>query len=310
MPRLRELAPDTNDPEETALRIEPSPEQQTDTTSFNRPIELYSVTTLIKAALGVGEGIVGWAAKVTAERAVYKLPILRAFVENGDEAGALRWLKDARWEHLQDAQDRGKAVHKELEGIALGGALSAMVTGGDLEETISPFREQLERFVAEHKPIFKLSEASVYHPEAGYAGTLDTIVEFPAMPGVDFVMDAKSTAKAPPEVDPEVKSRPPYPEVALQTCLYRHAQFVGLTPAVIQERYRRRYYVFDETMEYAPMPETRGAFALIVSPWDYLLVPVATGDDVWRAARFVIEAARWNLHLAKDVIGVPVAPPQ
>ena len=75
---------------------------------------LWSVTTLIKAGLGVGEALVGWSAKVTAQRAYDDLEVLAAYSLKGKRADAVKWLTEARWQNREGdgtwqrgAQDRG-----------------------------------------------------------------------------------------------------------------------------------------------------------------------------------------------------------
>ena len=54
------------------------------------------------------------------------------------------------------------------------------------------------------------------------------------------------------------------------------------------------------------MPKVEGAFALVISPVDYVFVPVRIDDEVWRAFLAIREVARWNLDISRKVFGPPV----
>jgi hypothetical protein len=119
--------------------------------------------------------------------------------------------------------------------------------------------------------------------------------------GQRLVFDVKTTEHAPDSG----RSRPPFPEVSLQLTAYRRAELVGV---LSEQRYAsgKRYYVFDPDATHEPMPETDGAVCLVVSPFDYQLVPVRTDDVVWRAWRHVMEAARWQVETSRNVFGPPI----
>lgn len=260
-------------------------------------LSFWSVTTLIKAALGTSEGIVQWCMSKVAERAYDRPKTLASFVEEGDRDGAIAWLKEARWEKLGKAAERGTAVHERLEGYALGKLIEQHLAGEqpELPDQLLPYDEQLRRFLNEWRPRFLMAEAPVYHVAGRYAGTLDAIVE---IGGDAYVVDAKTTEKL-----PAARSRPPYSEIALQLVAYRRAEVVGVSPAVQRESNRRRYYVYDPALAYEPMPATRGALALVVSPVDYRLIPVRTDEEVWRYWKKAVEVARWQLEISKRVFG-------
>lgn len=253
---------------------------------------LWSVTTLIGAGTPK-EALIGWAARVTAERAYDKAATLDAMRQDGDRAAAVKWLTDARWEKSGSAAHRGTEVHKIIEAYALGQTPEVPVE-------FEPWHQQIRLFLDQHQPEFVASEASVYNLSLGYAGTMDMIL---VVDGARVIVDAKSTDKT-----PDARSRPPYGEVALQLCAYSRAEKVGLSPATMRSHGGRRYYIFDEALEYAPMPELDGAFALIISPVDYLFVPTRIDDEVWRSFLAVREVARWNLDISRRVFGPTVTP--
>lgn len=255
---------------------------------------LWSVTSLIRLGLGTSDALVNWAVTTTAEAAFDRHKILSQFVEDGDRDGAIRWLRDQRWQRTGAAAARGSDLHRAAEARALGQEPS-------IEPEHEPYLAQYDRFLAEFRPEFMLAESPVYAPTYGYAGTLDAVIR---IDGRLVVADIKTTPYGP---DSE-RSRPPYPETALQLTAYRRAELVGL---LAERRYAagKRYYVFDPDGVHEPMPETDGAVCIVVSPEDYQVVPVRTDDEVWRAWRHVMEAARWQVETSRHVFGPPVSPP-
>lgn len=264
-------------------------------------LSLWSATTLISNGLPK-PALVGWAAKMTAEYALEHLDALKQLADS-DRDGALKLLTGARFAKNSRAAARGTDVHTALEQIALG-------VVPQIDGEAAPYVDQFRRFLDEHKPEYLLAEAPVYNPEHGYAGTLDGVVQFPQPVKSGkcgpFVLDVKTTDK---KKGPRVR-RPPYPEVALQLTAYRRAQFVGLDAPVKVEKWSDRFYSFDpvETRK-EPMIETEGGLCLVVSPYDYELVPIRTDEAVWQSFLHVAEAARWTLELSKAVVGKPVDVP-
>jgi hypothetical protein len=246
------------------------------------------VTTLIKTGLGTSEALINWAVNTTAEFAVDKH---KAWGElERDEA--LDLIKRARYRKSGAAAARGTNLHAAAESLALG------VQPKDVDKVVLPYVEQYQRFLTEMSPEFLMSEAPVYSPTFGYAGTLDGIA---VIDGKRVVFDVKTTEHAPDSG----RSRPPFPEVALQLCAYRRAEFVGV---LSEQRYAsgKRYYMFDPNVAHEPVPETDGAVCIVVSPFDYMVVPVRTDDVVWTAFRHVMECARWQVETSRSVVGPPV----
>lgn len=254
---------------------------------------LWSVTTLL------GQGVpkpalLGWAVKVTAEYAIDNLDMLAA-VAGKDREAALKLLKDARWRKSSEATARGSDVHRAAEQLAYGET-------PQVDPEIMPYVDQFSRFLDEHQPVFELAEAPVYNLTYHYAGTLDAVV---TVAGRKCVLDMKTTPKRPGGAD---GARPPFPEVALQLAAYRRAEKVGVNPANEVTYQGRRYYQYDDTTATVPMPETDGALCLVVSPYDYQLIPVRTDVEVWTAWLYVREVARWQLDTSQKVIGPAVTP--
>lgn len=262
---------------------------------------LYSVTTLIGEAMGSGDALVGWAAKVVAERAYDQHGILEAYVKSGERADGLKWLKEARWQKTKRAQYRGKQLHTAAEALALG----QPVVG--IEEIHMPWVAQYQKFLDEHTPEFLMAEAPVYNLSQRYAGTLDGVVKLRSTLGdLNILFDVKTTDTGPNDITDSgyPKARHPFPSVALQCVAYSRAEFVGLDPARRNDGKRgRRYYEFDELTRVEPMMEVDGAICLVVSPVDYEIRTIAIDDEVWQSFLHVREVARYNLQISKRVIG-------
>jgi len=256
-------------------------------------LKLWSWTSMMSIALGTSKPLVEWNVSQACETAYDKIRTLQAFHEDGDREGAIKWLKDSRWTKTGKAMARGTEIHKAAEKYALG-------LLPEVAPEVEPYVAQYRRFLEDFQPEFEMAEAPVYNVTSGYAGTLDAVAK---IQGQRVVMDIKTTPKG-----PDAKSRPPYPEVALQLAGYRHAELVGLLADRREVSYRR-YYVFDpDTQATHPMPETDGGVCLVISPEDYLLVPVDTSQRVWMACKHLIEVARFQLETSKTVFGPPVSP--
>jgi hypothetical protein len=254
---------------------------------------LWSVTSLIKTGLGTSDALVGWVGRTVAEYAVDNVDAWSALAK-ADRDGAVKLLVDSRYRKSGVAMARGSDLHGAAEMLALG-------QEPDVPIEIVPYVEQYRRFLEDHEPGFVMAEAPVYSPSYFFAGTLDGIAE---IGGRRVVFDVKSTDRGP---DSE-KMRPPYPEAALQLCAYRHAEWVGV---LSEQRYAsgKRYYLFDPEAQHEPMPETDGAVVVVISPYDYRVIPVRTDEAVWRAFLQVRECARWQMETSKGVFGPPITAP-
>jgi len=256
-------------------------------------VELVSATTLIKDALGTSPALVNWAVNTTAAAAYDRHKILAQFIEDDDREGAVKWLKDQRWQKTGEAAARGTDVHTVAEQLHLGNVV-------EYEPHIEPYVVQYRRFLEDFSPQFLMAEAPVYNLTMRYAGTLDGVA---VIDGKTVVVDLKTTAHGPDSG----RSRPPFPEVALQLTLYRRAELVGLLADRKEIQYRR-YYVFDPANEAQPMPETEGGVCVVISPEDYMVAPVDTSERIWKACRHVIQVARFQTETAKTVFGPTIAP--
>lgn len=257
------------------------------------PQRLWSVTTMVKLGLGTRDALVNWAVNTASEYAIDNLDVLAPLAAR-DRAGAIKLVKDSRWASSSKAAARGTDVHKAAEALALGQPI-------EVEPHVQPYVDQYLSFLDRHAPEFLMSEAPVYNPTYGYAGTCDGIMQ---LDGKRVVFDLKTTAHAPDSG----KSRPPFPEVALQLVAYRRAELVGV---MSEMRYAsgKRYYLYNPDAQHAVMPETDGAVCIVISPYDLMVVPVRTDDEVWGAWRHVMECARWQVATSRNVFGPPITTP-
>lgn len=253
------------------------------------PLRLWSVTSLLKLGMGTSEPLVNWAVRTTAEGAIDNLAVVQAMLQSGDRQGAVEHLVRIRFRRTKAAMMRGTEIHAAAEAIALGAAPPPIPEGNE------PYVEQYVRWVERFRPEFVMAEAPVYNPAEGYAGTLDGIMK---LDGVPVLYDIKTT-EHPPGGD---RSRPPYPETALQLVAYSRATEVGV---ISEQRYAggKRYYLYDPSATHEPMPEVAGAFVIVLSPFDCTAIPVRIDDEVWRAFRCAIGCARFNVVTSKSLFG-------
>lgn len=262
-------------------------------------LQLWSVTTLIKQALGVGEGLVNFNKETVIGICFDKFPIFKAFVEEGDRNGALDWALGGYWDALGKAAARGTEVHKVAEQYALG-------LTPDIPSGMEPYVVQCRRFLEDFQPEFQVAEAPVYNLTYHYAGTLDGIAK---IQGVSTLIDYKTTEHGPDAVTRKgkPKRRPPFPEVALQATLYRNAEVVGLLADRV-ETHRGRYYSFDPASHTEPMPPVEAAVCVVISPFDYRVVPVDTSERIWTVARHMVKVAEFQIVTSNVVFGPEPTP--
>ncbi len=254
--------------------------------------KFWSATTLLKLGMGTSDALVGWAIKFTNTYALENLDVVGPLYKRDPEA-AIKMVGQSRYAKSGKAMARGSELHKAAEALALGQKPESV----DVEAL--PYVEQYRRFLTEHAPEFLMAEAPVYNPGKFYAGTCDGIM---VLQGRRVVFDIKTTEHGPDSG----RSRPPYPEVALQLAAYRHATEVGV---LSEQRYAsgKRYYLYDPEVEHLPMPETDGAVCIVVSPYDYTVTPVRTDDEVFLCFIAARECARFQVDVSKRVFGPAVS---
>jgi hypothetical protein len=159
--------------------------------------QLMGATTVIKKAMPAY--LVPWAAKLTATYAVDNL----ASWQGLERQAAIDLLKGTPDRTRDAAGDKGSIVHRAMESYSQG------ITPDEVyDAAVLPYIQAALAFLTEWQPRFVWVEASVFHPDLGYAGTLDFIAE---LPGLGLVIGDYKTGKG------------IYPEVAAQLAAYRYA---------------------------------------------------------------------------------------
>lgn len=258
-------------------------------------LQLWSVTTIIRQ-MGSADGLINWAVGKTADAAINDAQLWLPLVQNDRVSDARAYLTGARWRprpgcSLTDA-DAGSLFHKLAERWIFEGKRPACEVA-EVNALLDSFGQWLDTF----QPTYDALEMTVYHPEEGYAGTLDAIIN---VDGRRYVVDYKSTLDS-----DEGRRKRPWNSVAPQLAAYRHAQYVAVWKARTEERYSRRYYLLSEAerRNALPMPEIEGGYCLHVSPWHADLYYVRTGEDIYRDGFLAaVDAARWTLRLADTAI--------
>jgi len=258
-------------------------------------LQLWSVTTIIRQ-IGGAEGLINWAVGKTADAAVADAAIWLGMVDKGQQKEARQYLAGARWRprpgcSLTDT-DAGSMFHRLAEQWIFNGKRPAC----DVAE-VNALLDSFGKWLDSAQPTYDALEMTVYHPDEGYAGTLDAIIN---VDGKRYVLDYKSTLDS-----DEGRRKRPWHSVAPQLAAYRHAKYVAVWKARTEERYSRRYYLLSEAerRNALPMPEIEGGYCLHVSPWHADLYYVRTGEEIYRDGFLAaVDAARWTLRLADTAI--------
>lgn len=282
---------------------------------------LWSVTTLI----GVLDkpALLYWAAEQTALAAIASAKSLPARVEEDGVETTVKWLRDARFRKPKDALSAtalGTVAHRcfelwSLEGVRPTPAeveqLVAMEGGAHFTKagvkgeaaTLAKMLDQFDRgWLQRFSPSYEATEVTVFNPDFGYAGTLDTIV---SVDGRLLIGDYKTSRKS---VDGQGKATGPYPEVALQLAAYRHAPLAAVWRPRRFEHFRRRYYLLgpEERAQAVPVPQVDGGICIHVTPEHCTAHPVRCDEEVFTHFLYVLECARWVHDIAPAVIGDPL----
>lgn len=162
-------------------------------------VKLDGVTTLLSN--GVPKpALVNWAANVTAEYAV----------DHWDELAEMslservKALKGAKNKSRDEAAARGTEVHDLAERIALGEEV-------DVPDEIRGHVESAVRFMDDFDIDVIMTETSVFHEKAGYAGTFDLLLRSKKYPDRVILADWKTNRSG------------IFPETALQLTAYSRA---------------------------------------------------------------------------------------
>jgi hypothetical protein len=256
---------------------------------------LWSVTTIINQSSS-NRGLIEWAASETARAAVSGLKTLQAIIDDDGADAAVAWLVGARErprKGQRTAKQLGSEIHQACEAYALTGIRP------DVDQEITPFLDQFDRWCNAHQPSYEAAEMTVYSPTYGYAGTLDAILK---LDGASVLTDYKTSKQ---DRDGKGDLRRPWPDVALQLAAYRHADFAGPWRTRRYSYYGRRYYLLgqDERADAIEVPDVDGGLCLYLTPERCEAYPVRCDETVFEAFLYAIERARWSLETARTVLG-------
>lgn len=265
----------------------------------------HSVTTV----LGVLEkpALLYWVAEQAAKAACAVANTLPARIEEDGEDAVVKWLRDARFRRPKDVlsdTEFGTQIHGLCESYALTGVKpvpSVEVFHGDVDAAQACL-DRFDEWLAAFQPSYQATEVVVYHTGYGYAGTSDA---FLTLDGTPLVVDYKSSKKS---FDARGNPSPIYPETALQLAMYRHAEFAAVWRPRIHTKFRRRYYLLSdaERAQAVPVPPVDGGLGVKITPEHCTAYPVRCDQEIFEAALYVLECARWSFDLSKTVIGDPL----
>lgn len=228
-----------------------------------------SVTTILSG--GVPKpALTSWAAKSVAEYVAANLAEVSAIAAK-DTAAAIDLMKGSPWRQRDAAAVQGSAIHAWAEAHVLGKAPAAP------PKAQQPYLDGFLRFLDDWRPVYEMSEATVYSRRYGYAGTLDAIA---LLDGARTLIDYKT-------------GKGVYGEVALQLAAYRFAEFVGMPNG-------------DE----APMPSVDAAAVLHLTPEGYFLIPVTADEVAFRFFLYAQQVRIFGESVSREVLGAPLPCPQ
>lgn len=272
--------------------------------------QMWSVTTILGAM--DKPALLYWSAEQTALAAVHSTATWQGMLDDDDpgcdhtdatSCTVIKWLRDARFRRpkgMRSAADLGTAVHAACESYALTG------TRPEVDGEVQPFMEQFDRWLQRFTPTYQATEVTVYHPELGYAGTLDSLL---TIDGVRFIGDTKSSRKV---LDTRGHPTTPYPEqVGLQLAAYRHAKWAAVWRARRMEKFKRRYYLISETEQAMaePVPEVDTGLVIHITPGNCEAFPIRCDEQVFDSYLAVQDVARWTWQDSRTVMSHPLEKP-
>jgi len=232
-------------------------------------VKLPGVTTILGDGLAK-PALVAWGINTTAGYAV----------DNWDDLAGMKpsqrldVLKKSPYAERDAAAKRGTEVHKLAELLAHG---KEVVVPDELAGHVESYVRFLDEFAPE--PVL-LEEACVSVSKWPYAGTFDGILDIRGRGRL--LVDIKTARSG------------VFPDNALQLAAYRHATHFA-SP--------------DDGWELHPMPQVDGCAVIHVRADGYSLVPVETGDTVFRTFRYAQQMWSWANELSKTVVGEEIMPP-
>lgn len=271
----------------------------------------WSVTEILKA-VGEAGGLVHWSAQETARAAVRQRETWMAMEREDSTAAAEDWLANSRYRkpkgQLSDSAF-GNELHELLASWALTGVrpevtLERFGVPADVDNATKCL-EQFDRWLDDFQPEYLATEAAVFSPTYGYAGTMDAIF---IVDGVRFICDYKSSRKS---VDTKGKDRKPYADsVALQLAAYAKAELLATWRARRFEKTYKRYYYLneDERAMGVPVPPVDAGLAIHITPEHCNAYPFGKLDEAHFYFLHALEIARWVFEDSKTAMGDVLTP--
>ena len=246
---------------------------------------LWSVTTLLGAL--DKPAIPRWAAREVAAEAIAHRADLERDVQRHGAIEAVHMLAQAPYRKRDKAADVGTSVHALIEAYTKGETLPPLD-----EETKDRALAHLERFKeweAAYRPTYLGHESTVVHPDHGWAGTLDLLVEIGDR-GVGVVDIKNTSAGGRKKNEPGV-----YREHALQVAAYAHAKEIIPIRGVWADP--------------VPMPPISwGAVLWLHADYPPAFIEVDVSDRAYLTFRYAGDVYRWVDGPGKKAIIGPVPP--
>lgn len=224
------------------------------------------VTTILSNGMPK-PALVGWGIKSVAQYAVdfwedlAEIPISRRLEE----------LKGAPYADRDKAANRGTEVHSYAERLMNGEEV-------DPPDEIRGHVESYIKFLDEWQPVPVLTEASVVNHRVGYAGSLDTVAQYPCWPGLNVIGDIKTSRSG------------IFGETAFQNSAYANAEF----------------YLKDGIE--LPMIKIDKSIAIHVRADGYDVYELPLNPRIFRQFEYIAQVAK-AAELAKDYVGKPLRVP-
>lgn len=242
--------------------------------------QYWSATTILNGGIP-RYGLIEWAAKVAAEKAVAMAEsgqLAELLLERGADA-AIRAIRAGKEERRDDAADVGKWLHRVAQAWGEGRDTPRVPT------SIARHVEQLRRWFDKAQPRIVAVEAIVYHrgPDGfRYAGQVDLIAWIRNEQGVEelWLIDLKTGERI-------------YPEAVIQLASYGRATFIADRDGETE----------------LPMPAVDRYGILHVRPTFAKLKPARVDEDCWLVFRHAAGVHTWGTELNRGRLDKPVGYP-
>lgn len=229
------------------------------------------VTTALKGI--PKDALVPWAAREVATFVVDHIYDVKKMLDNGGRYSTIDYLKGIPNHKRDTAAVRGTEVHALAEKYIRGEAI-------EVDSALQPYVDGYAAFIRDWDPVSVHEEIVVASRKHGYAGTLDSIQDIPALGRC--LVDYKT-------------GRGVYGETALQVAAYRYADV----------------YI-DANGDEQPMIPVERTFVLHIKPEDYDLFPLLADEAAFE--NYLKAQANYlaNVQSKKldKLVGLPVDPPE